>query len=83
MRLINYILQFFFIQIERCIEVRIDKYTVYSYDIVHDAGICSRGVGKRNKYRYYIIKFWIIPFTNKYVNKENKYIISNKKLIKV
>lgn len=77
-KLINFLLQIFFIRIIKNEEKIIDSYRLMSFDIMADGNVGSRGYGTFKTNTRYSIQGFIVPFTNFKLNKQFNLKITNK-----
>lgn len=59
-----FIFQWFFVRLVKKIDKRIEGYELYSFDIMRDGNVSSRGKGNVITYFHYNFQYWVIPLTS-------------------
>jgi hypothetical protein len=88
LKIINvFLLQWLFVRLTLCKEIKIEDYKLLSYDLMSDGSMSSRGTGAKIEYSWYSIQGFILPLSGWwsdfiYLTKKNKFIRLTEKIKK-
>ncbi len=57
------ILQWFFVRLTICKEIKIENYKLLSFDLMLDGNMASRGTGTKVEYSWYSIQGFVLPLS--------------------